>query len=1713
MMKFLLSVLLLSTVSFSFTQTFGNEWIDYGQSYYKFKIWENGIYKIDYNTLVNSGVPTTSFSTKNIQVFGREKEVPVFIVDGGDGSFDSGDYLLFYARKNDGWLDSTLYTQAEGIGNPGYSLYNDTINYFFTWNDQPNNLRFAFESFNNYADYTASPYWLYKLEKSYTDFYIEAQNGTSSSSSMFEPGEGWATNPINGVNGYQMYIDIPTYAPSSHPSAPPVRFHAKVVSNSNAPSPSPLGINHHFSWRLGQSNTILQQEDYAGYQQKILNTTFQTSLLNNGNTQMIWSILADPTIATDFQSVSYWSLIYAKETTLSGLNKDRFWIRNGAGRIYLNITNTSLTSPIMLVLGPTPKLVTMTNGGGGSWKALVSNAPTGIDQEVILQDESTVITIPAVLPVNGSGNFKKYDAFPADSALLMVYHSSLTAGTGQYAAYRSSPAGGSHTVVTAEVEDLYLQYGGGIEKHISGIRRFAHHMYENATRKPVALFLIGKGIREANESFNGISAGTRKSIYSYNASMIPSFGYPSSDVFITAGLGPSMWDPLIPTGRIAVKNNQELLDYLAKVEVHESNQDPNSIYNATEKDWQKQVLHFAGGATGQDQADFQYFLSGMEYTIENANFGGNVTTYKKTSSDPLDPTLVAEVSQQIEKGVSIMNFFGHASADGFEINVDDPSNWNNEGKYPLVIGNACYTGDIFQTYPSTSEKFVLLPKEGAIAFLSSVRTGYASYLDMYTGELYRQISSKNYGLYLSHQIQKTIQVLQAGSTGNYSVETTCAQMTLHGDPLLKVNWHERSEIDINEQSLYFQPSDINLTVDSIELNLILTNLGRSVTDTFTLEITRNFPGTSIDSNYLFFIPRLNYKDTFSFKMPLQPNIGLGINRFTVHVDQPSQILEFEETENNQILNKTLFINVDGIVPVVPYDFAVVPGDSVTVKASTINPIADFRTYRFELDTTDLFNSPQKRYAMVSGLGGVKEVHPSQWRGAGNNMPMPLVCTDSTVYFWRVAVDSSVLFWRESSFQYIPGKTGWGQDHFFQFKKNGFSNVVYNRMSRRREFDTITRNLLVDVYDHPNSNFMLYSTLFKVDNQIVEYAMCTTEPSLHVAIFDPVTLDAWGKRFNGQNPNHYFGNANDGSSCRNRVEYYFIFRQHDPAQMQALQNMINDSVPDGHYVLIYTTMQADYGVWPPGMFNFFANLGSQQIVPGLPDKSFIFFTRKGDPNFVHEVLATQPDDQHEKINLTLNLNGFDSRGQETSTTIGPAVRWETLYWKQDASEANSNDTTILRIQALDISGVIQRTIDTAFTSKDSIIQLNNLIPAAQYPYIRLGAIYKDSVTLTPAQVDRWHILYQPVPEAAIDGSNMYTWIPAQDTLAEGQQIKFAVDVKNISPYPMDSLLITYWVEDVNRVKHPIPYARQDSLRVPDIIRDTITFSTVGLSGINSLWMEVNPYINGSTVITDQPEQFHFNNLLQVPFYVNADDVNPILDVTFDGRHILNGDIISPESELVISLKDDNPWLVMDDIKDTTLFGIYLTGPDGVQKRIPFIDATGNTVMQWIPAEAQHKKFKIIYPAYFERDGKYTLLVQGADRSGNLSGDIEYRISFEVIHESSITYLMNYPNPFSTSTRFVFTLTGSKVPDEMIIQIMTVTGKVVREITEDEFGPMHIGRNVSEFSWNGTDEFGDPLANGVYLYRVLSQINGESIKHRDSGADTYFRKEFGKMYLMR
>jgi hypothetical protein len=322
--------------------------------------------------------------------------------------------------------------------------------------------------------------------------------------------------------------------------------------------------------------------------------------------------------------------------------------------------------------------------------------------------------------------------------------------------------------------------------------------------------------------------------------------------------------------------------------------------------------------------------------------------------------------------------------------------------------------------------------------------------------------------------------------------------------------------------------------------------------------------------------------------------------------------------------------------------------------------------------------------------------------------------------------------------------------------------------------------------------------------------------------------------------------------------------------------------------------------------------------------------------------------------------------------------------------------------------------------------------------------------------------------------------------------------------MDSMLVKYEVTDVTNSTHNYS-KRYKPVMANDTIHVSYNFNTGSdiYAGINYLYVEANPD-------NDQPEQYHFNNIGTASFDVTTDNLNPLLDVTFDGIHIMDGDLVSAKPDIEIMLKDENKFIPLN---DTSLFDIYFIYPDGSKHTVNF----DNVTAFFYPADSsnltKNNTAHVTLKNSFVTDGTYQLYVQGYDRGGNASGNNFYKISFEVINKPMISNVLNYPNPFSTSTRFVFTLTGSVVPQQMKIQIMTISGKVVKEIFMNELGHIHIGNNITDYAWDGTDQFGDKLANGLYFYRVTSMLNGIDMDHYDTSTDDYFKKGIGKMYLMR
>ncbi len=120
----------------------------------------------------------------------------------------------------------------------------------------------------------------------------------------------------------------------------------------------------------------------------------------------------------------------------------------------------------------------------------------------------------------------------------------------------------------------------------------------------------------------------------------------------------------------------------------------------------------------------------------------------------------------------------------------------------------------------------------------------------------------------------------------------------------------------------------------------------------------------------------------------------------------------------------------------------------------------------------------------------------------------------------------------------------------------------------------------------------------------------------------------------------------------------------------------------------------------------------------------------------------------------------------------------------------------------------------------------------------------------------------------------------------------------------------------------------------------------------------------------------------------------------------------------------------------------------------------------------------YPFSKLSKGRHTLLVKAWDVLNNSgSGYTEFIV--EERPDLALSHVLNYPNPFTTNTRFMFEHNKPGVALDLRIEIFTVSGKVIKTITRNINSE---GYRVDDINWDGRDDFGDKIGRGVYIYRI-------------------------------
>ncbi|MCX7648961.1 MAG: C25 family cysteine peptidase [Flavobacteriales bacterium] len=1655
-------------------QSYGNEWIVPDQVYFKCPVFNQGIHKISYSTLQGAGFPLNT-DPRQVQMVARGQEIPVFIAGEADGVWDPGDYILFFGEPNDGRLDTLLFMDPKDHATPALSLFCDTIYYFLTVSGNLSNLRFIPETDNNFQAYDVAPFYWALVRQTFSSEYNPGQVLTHNIlNPAYTAGEGWAAI----FNGAQFYTQgwsgvWAGYQSTLFTAGPNAEFRIHIAGANDPPDAAPLDHRYFVTFGSGQKDTSISAYGLA----KMVVTSTGAGL---ASAAFAYRVHFSPFYSMNTRN----ALLHAEARmpqvyNLSGRQDQYMEIPDNPAqsKYHLSISNFNTNGSVPWLFDLTGRRMVTVYSSGSGFSVLLPNGPAGLNR-CFLTSESRFIEVTTLRPVQvkgfATGRFRNFAAEYRNFNYLTITSKALWNEAEQYTDYRRLTG---WKAITLDFEELTDQFAWGIPGHPQAVRNFLRFALDSWTTKPELVFLIGKGYSPPT---------VRWSPAYWAMNYVPTLGNPATDNLYGFNLyGTKKFH--VGIGRLTARNPGEVLNYLKKVMNNEAQKfEP----------WMKRALHFAGGFSQQEQQALLNYLNGYKAIYEDTLMGGRVYTFSKSSNAPVSITLADSIKGLINGGVALMTFFGHASGSGFDTNIDDPAVYENQGKCPVVLANSCFSGDLFQDYYTVSERFVHEPYKGAVAFIASSTVNLTAFIAQYGYEFYKNICWRRYLKPLGTAVSFAGEALYHQSPNPFG-RALALEMGLHGDPALTTYGLPKPDLVITPPYIRAIPQVVTTDQDSFLLQVAVFNAGRAMTDSLDVEVRRKYakPGKP-DDIILKRIPPVLFSDTFFVKLPTDPIHGPGINYITATAD-PADAVD-EMANNNNSATIPLFIGASEIFPVYPPRFAVIPNNTTWLKASTGDPFAPVKKYKFQLDTTDLFNTPFLRDTVIQQSGGVVKWKP------------PVLFQDSTVYFWRVGVDSANtgVFhkWRESSFEYIQGKYGWGQSHFYQFKDNDYLYTVYNRPFRRFDFSPNLKQLKVVTIGQPGGLAALNYCKYDLDGVLQEYGTgCGFVPLLAVAVIDPTTLEPWGSRCNGLNPNNGFGNLNDNCACRNRVEKLFYFRPDVTPSREALKDMLNNSVPLGYYVLVFTLNSTNFQYFSGAQLQAFLNLGADTIVhlaANATNVPYIFFARKGFPATAQEVVGSGPNDM---ITLTTVLQNDWKFGRIQSPLIGASTSWKSFHWRTRSVEQPTQDSISMTVFGISGAGNSTPLLTIVNPAQVDIPDLFNYANAAQYPYLRLSFFTRDDSLYTPSQLRSWRILFDGVPECALNPALGYTF--QDDTLPQGTTLRLAVPVENIGDYPMDSLAMKYFIVDPSNVSHT--YLKTlGPLPVGAVLTDTFKVSNMSYPDLNVLWMEANPFDHPKR----QPEQYHFNNIASRTFLTLKDKINPLLDVTFDGVRIMNGDIVSGRPEIHIYLKDENKLLWLN---DTSLFEIFLKKPtDNAPKKLSFSQPD----LTFYPATSAQNQARVEYrPDFTDLDGVYRLSVRARDRSQNASGmgngDFDYNVEFRVVNKSTITEVLNYPNPFSTSTRFVFTLTGNRIPTFMKIQILTTDGRIVREIFQDELGPIRIGRNITEFAWDGTDQFGDKLASGVYLYRVITEMEGEQIEKSSTAADRFFRKGWGKMYLMR
>ena len=814
---------------------------------------ENGIYKIDYDYLVDSVQVRQDSLNFNLtfdwetvdphyfELSDKNGPIPIRFVGERDASFDEGDYFEFYGERHAG-------------ENSYYDDYTEENVYVLSYTDHFG-ARMAVENagINNLEPLTLNAFQEH--------LHIEEQNSYQKLGFYGYPSydlykeDIWFWKKITGPNN----LDETEFVLHNPLLSATYQFDAEVslmgyTHDKNMSTSSP---NH--SAIVSIQTAIIDDIQWYNQDEQIFRREgINNSVLADGINKL-WVMVPGDTymeneqVLLDYIDITYWREFIAFEDYLKfSKPNDPFY---EFGTYEFDIDNFSNDNVSVYKIGASYleniQVLPFTETGGAPFRVVFQDRinSDNVEYIAVTEDEKK---IPIDIKINIPSDLKN----PATlSNYIIITATDFVDDEGTllfketWEQYGQQVYGKDIRVEIVDQQDIYDEFNHGIRSS-EAIRDFLKYAYNNwnyagsgGTERISHVLLLGDGTFDERD----FSTSRKYNIIPTRYVWTYKHGATASDNWFVSIVGD---DPVpdISISRINVWEAEQILPVAQKTlkYITEPNYDDH---------WHSHVTLAAGGKSSDDYDIFavQSERIRKHWIPEDYKVNRVYTATSTVSSDFKGST--STLKDEFDNGTMFLQFMGHGGgriwADYNLLNYNDIKTLTNDN-LPFVSSLACYAS-AFDTNGGAciGEAFILEPERGAICHLGFSGLGYLYADEYFARHLTEAIFDKKYGNVGESTLFTVAKFYSQG--GGHAREALTKCCVILGDPMIKMDLPtEKIDIEL-DKNIVVTGDTLRITVkagsDMFVGKIFVCNENEK-----SLNLPYNLPVINGEINYEFIIP-------------------------------------------------------------------------------------------------------------------------------------------------------------------------------------------------------------------------------------------------------------------------------------------------------------------------------------------------------------------------------------------------------------------------------------------------------------------------------------------------------------------------------------------------------------------------------------------------------------------------------------------------------------------------------------------------------------------------------------------------------------------------------------------------------------------------------------------------------------------------------------------